>query len=116
MSAASQIPTERNYQYEQLLSTAIKQHRKVRLRYRYDIHYRLFDPYILFKDETGRVTVGGIRTTDERNPEKQPAPCKYEVGLITDIEVLTEPYDVDRRFSSYRPKYLNLQVLSAIDR
>jgi len=113
---ANRIPAERNYQYEQQLDNAIRQHRKVRLRYRYDVHYRVFDPYILFKDEDGRILVGGIRTLDEQNPARRPAPSKYEVGLITDIEVLADPFDVDRRFSSYRPKYRNLEVFSAIDR
>jgi hypothetical protein len=116
MAAANPIPAERNYQYEQLLSNAIHQHRKVRLRYHYNVHYRVFDPYILFKDEDRRIIIGGIRTTDERKPDKEPAPCKFEVGLITDLEVLSIPYDVSRRFSSYRPKYLNLEVLSAVDR
>lgn len=112
----NQRPADRNYQYEQQLSNAIHQHRKVRLRYRYDVHYRIFDPYILFKDEDGRIIVGGIRTRDEKNPDRKPAPSKYEVGLITDIEVLSSTFEVNRRFSSYRPKYLDLEVFSAIDR
>jgi hypothetical protein len=109
-------PTERNYQYEQQLSNAIKQHRRVRMRYKYDVHYRVLEPYILYKDEEKRIIIVGIRIKDEAKPNKQPAPCKYEVGLITDIVELNETFDLDRRFSSYRLKYKELEVLSAIDR
>jgi len=109
-------PAERNYQYEQLLSNAIKQHRRVRIRYEYDVHYRVLEPYILHKNEEKRVIIGGIRIKDEGKPNKEPAPCKYEVGLITDLVVLNDTFEVDRRFSSYRPKYKDLEVFAAIDR
>ena len=109
-------PAERNYQYEQQLSNAIKQRRRVRMRYKYDVHYRVLEPYILFKDEEKRITIIGIRIKDEGKPTKQPAPCQYEVGLITDIQVLNETFEMDRRFSSYRQKYKGLDVFTAIDR
>lgn len=109
-------PAERNYHYEEQLSNAIKKHRRVRIRYKYDVHYRILEPYILFKDEEKRIIIIGIRIKDEGNPHKQPTPCQYEVGLITDIVVLNETFEVDRRFSSYRPKYKDVEVFAAIDR
>lgn len=109
-------PAERNYQYEQQLSNAIKQRRRVRMRYKYDVHYRILEPYILFKDAEKKIMIIGIRIKDEGKPNKQPAPCQYEVGLITDIIVLNDNFEKDPRFSSYRPKYKGLDVFAAIDR
>lgn len=116
MPAANRTPTERKYEFEQQLTNAINQHRRIRLRYQYDVHYRVFDPYILFKDEAGRYIVGGIRIKDESKPMKKPAPCKYEIGLITDIQSSDHSFVADPRFKSSRSKYANLDVLCAIDR
>ena len=116
MPAAKTTPKERNYEFEQQLTNAINHRRRVRFRYQYDVHYRVFDPYILFKDEEGRYIVGGIRIKDEGKPNKKPAACKYEVGLITDIQISNNNFDVDPRFKSIRSKYANLEVLCAIDR
>ena len=109
-------PAERNYQYEQQLSNAIKQRRRVRIRYKYDVHYRVLEPYILYKDAENRIIIIGIRIKDEGKPAKKPAPCQYEVGLITDLIMLNDAFEVDHRFSSYRPKYKGLDVFAAVDR
>ena len=114
MPATNRKPAERKYEFEQTLTNAISQRRRVRFRYQYDVHYRVFDPYIMFKDRDGRYIVGGVRLKDESKPMKKPAPCKYEVGLITDIQVSDNNFAVDTRFNSVLSKYSNLDVLSAI--
>ena len=116
MPVASNRPAERNFLYEQQLTNAIRSHRRVRLRYHLDFHYRVFEPYILFQDEKGRFVVGGTRVRDEKREKVKPEPRKYEVGLITDLQALDESFEVDPRFSSGRSKYANLNVMCAIDR
>ena len=116
MPATSRKPTERKYEFEQLLTNAINHRRKIRFRYQYDVHYRVFDPYIMYKDDEGRYIIGGVRIKDESKPDKKPAPCKYEIGLITDLQVSENTFKVDPRFKSTRSKYANLEVLCAIDR
>ena len=116
MPAVKKAPTERKYDFEQLLSNAINQRRRIRFRYQYDVHYRIFDPYIMYRDEAGRYIVGGVRIQDESKPDKKPSPCKYEIGLITDIQVSNNNFKVDPRFKSTRSKYANREVLCAIDR
>ena len=116
MPATNIKPAERNYEFEQTLTNAIAQRRRVRFRYQYDVHYRLFDPYILFKDNEGRHIIGGVRVKDESKPIKKPAPCKYEIGLITDIQVSDNNFAIDSRFNTVLSKYTKLDVLSSIDR
>ena len=115
MPATKTTPKERNYEYEQQLTNAINHRRRIRFRYEYDVHYRVFDPYIMYKDEESRFIIGGIRIKDESKPTKKPAPCKYEIGLITDLQVSDNTFKVDPRFKSTRSKYANLEVLCAID-
>lgn len=109
-------PAERKYEFEQQLTNAISQRRRIRFRYQYDVHYRVFDPYILFKDKEGRHIIGGVRIKDESKPIKKPAPCKYEVGLMTDIQISDNNFNVDTRFSTVLSKYSKLDVLSSISR
>ena len=116
MAVADKRPAERNFLYEQQLTNAISSHRRVRLRYHLDFHYRIFEPYILYQDEKGRFVVGGTRVVDEKRPKVKPEPRKYEIGLITDLQVLDETFDVDPRFRSSRDKFTKLNVLCAIDR
>ena len=116
MPATSKKPAERKYEFEQQLTNAITQRRRVRFRYQYDVHYRVFDPYIMFKDKDGRHVIGGVRIKDESKPIKKPAPCKYEIGLITDIQMSDNNFKVDPQFNSILSKYHKLDVLSAIDR
>lgn len=116
MPATNRKPAERKHEFEQQLTNAINQRRRLRFRYEYDVHYRIFDPYILFKDEKGRYIVGGIRIKDESKPIKQPAACKYEVGLITDIQVSENSFVADSRFKSVNSKYARLDVICSIDR
>ena len=116
MPATNKRPAERNYEFEQQLTNAINQRRRIRFRYQYDVHYRIFDPYILFKDNEGRHIVGGVRIKDESNPSKKPAPCKYEVGLMTDVQVSDTNFIVDTRFKTILSKYYSLDVLSSIER
>jgi hypothetical protein len=115
MPAENRRPAERNYAFEQQLTNAIAQRRRIRFRYQYDVHYRVFDPYILFKDNEGRHIIGGVRLKDESKPMKKPAPCKYEVGLITAIEVSDNNFNVDTRFNNVLSKYANLDVLSTVE-
>ena len=89
---------------------------RLRFRYEYDVHYRIFDPYILFKDDKGRYIVGGIRIKDESTPIKKPAACTYEVRLITDIKILDKNFDADPRFNSVRSKYASQDIRCAIGR
>ncbi|MGI9569143.1 MAG: hypothetical protein ACR2PH_05270 [Desulfobulbia bacterium] len=116
MPATNKKPAERKYEFEQQLTNAINNRRRLRFRYEYDVHYRVFDPYILFKDEKGRYIIGGIRIKDESKPVKKPAACKYEVGLITDIQMSEKNFVADPRFKSVRSKYATLDILCAIDR
>ena len=116
MPAAKTTPKERNYEYEQQLTNAINHRHRIRFRYQYDVHYRVFDPYILFKDEKGRYIIGGIRIKDESKPIKKPAACKYEVGLITDIQMSENNFVADPRFKSVHSKYAALNVICSIDR
>ena len=116
MPATNRKPAERNYEFEQQLTNAITQRRRIRFRYQYDMHYRIFDPYILFKDKEGRHIIGGVRVKDESKPIKKPAACKYEVGLITDIQVSKSTFVVNTRFNAILSKYYNLEVLCSIDR
>lgn len=116
MPAATRKPAERKYEFEQQLTNAINQRRRIRFRYQYDLHYRIFDPYILFKDQEGRHIIGGVRVKDEGKPIKKPAPCKYEVGLITDIQFADNQFNIDTRFNMILSRYHSLDVLSSIDR
>lgn len=116
MPATNKKPAERKYEFEQQLTNAINNRRRLRFRYEYDVHYRVFDPYILFKDEKGRYIIGGIRIKDESKPIKKPAACKYEVGLITDIQMSENNFVADPRFKSVDSKYARLDVICSIDR
>jgi len=116
MPTINKKPAERKYEFEQTITNAIAQRRRIRFRYEYDVHYRIFDPYIFFKDKDGRHIIGGVRVKDESKPVKKPAPCKYEIGLITDIQVSNNSFTVDTRFNTILSKYNSLEVLCSIDR
>lgn len=109
-------PAARNYHNEQQFCIAIKHRKVVRLRYENNFHYFVFDPYIVFKNSDGRVMVGGNRVKDEMKVEKKPGPRKYEVGLVSDIIILDQAFKVDYKFSSYREKYQEADIICAVDR
>lgn len=114
MAKHNGMPAERNYHYEQLLCQAIRQHRVVRLQYENDLHFRTFHPYIVYREASGHIYVGGMRIHDEAAIFKAPAPRKFEVGLIASLDVTQEVFKVDYRFNSDRDKAR--EIVCAIDR
>ncbi len=100
-----QRPAERNYHLEQQLCMAVQQRRVVRLRYEHDLHYRRFEPYVVYRAPEGRVLVGGIRTRDEKVLHKKPGPRRFEVGLITDLQVTDERFEIDPRFNADKEEF-----------
>lgn len=98
MASIKKQPAKRDYQLEAQLRTAIQQRKVVRFRYEFDLHYRVFAPYVLYKSRESRVLIGGNRIADEGDLTKKPALRKYEVGLITSLEVTDGTFKVDNRF------------------
>ncbi len=108
------VPAERNYEIESQLSLAISDRKVVRLRYDLDMHYRTFEPYIIFKALDGRILVGGFRVQDESNLFKKPGARKFEVGLITSLMISDEFFVPNQKFKSSRKEFRN-GVISAVD-
>lgn len=99
------IPAERNYEIESQLGMAIRERKVVRLRYDLDMHYRTFEPYIVFKALDGRILVGGFRVQDESNLFKKPGARKFEVGLITSLMISDEIFVPNPKFKSNRKEF-----------
>jgi len=108
-------PAPRDYYLERQLCQAMRERRVVRLRYDTELHYRSFHPYIVYREAEGRVLVGGIRSHDERDIFKAPAPRRYEVGRISELSVTDETFRIDPRFDSERPEFSN-EIVCSIDR
>jgi len=108
------VPAERNYEIESQLGVAIRDRKVVRLRYDLDMHYRTFEPYIVFKALDGRILVGGFRVQDESNLFKKPGARKFEVGLITSMMVTDEFFVPNPKFNSHRKEFRN-GVVYAVD-
>lgn len=109
-------PAERNYYLEQQLCLAIQQRREVRLRYEHDLHYRRFQPYVVYRDPDGRVLVGGIRTRDEKALHKKRGPRRFEVGLITDLQLTEETFEADPRFNAEKAEFTRDPLCSVAGR
>ena len=114
MSGKSSV-ADRDYHIEQEVSFAIRHRRIVRLRYDLDLRDRVFEPYVLFKDKQGRVMVGGRRVLDENDLFKPPAMRQFEVGLVNNLEVTEETFEVDPGFSS-KGLSVSSEILEAADR
>jgi len=108
------VPAERNFEIESQLALAIRERKVVRLRYDLDMHYRTFEPYIVFKALDGRILVGGFRVQDESNLFKKPGARKFEVGLITSLMISDEYFVPNQKFKSKRKEFRN-GVISAVD-
>lgn len=108
-------PVARDYFIEQQLCRAIRQRLAVRFLYENELTYRIFNPYIVYKEAEGRVLVGGIRVHDESEIFKPAAPRRYEVGRINRLELTQEQFTVDHRFSSDRDEF-STEVVCSIDR
>ncbi len=108
------VPAERNYEMESQLGLAIRDRRVVRLRYDLDMHYRTFEPYIVFKAADGRILVGGFRVQDESNLFKKPGARKFEIGLITSLMISDECFVPNHKFRSNRKEFKN-GVIFAVD-
>ncbi|VAX02187.1 hypothetical protein MNBD_GAMMA22-447 [hydrothermal vent metagenome] len=108
------VPAERNYEMESQLGLAIRDRNVVRLRYDLDMHYRTFEPYVVFKATDGRILVGGFRVQDESNLFKKPGARKFEVGLITSLMISDECFVPNNKFKSSRKEFKN-GVISAVD-
>jgi len=108
------IPAERNYEIESQLGLAISERKVVRIRYDLDMHYRTFEPYIVFKALDGRILVGGFRIQDESNLFKKPGARKFEVGLITSMLISDEFFVPNPKFKSNRNEFRN-GVIYAVD-
>ena len=80
-----------------------------------DLRDRVFEPYVLFKDKQGRVMVGGRRVLDENDLFKPPAMRQFEVGLVNNLEVTEETFEVDPGFSS-KGLSVSSEILEAADR
>lgn len=106
------IPAERNYEIESQLGLAIRERNVVRLRYDLDMHYRTFEPYIVYKALDGRILVGGFRVQDESNLFKKPGARKFEVGLITSLIVSDEFFVPNKKFKSNRKEFRNGVIYS----
>lgn len=107
-------PAARNYHHEQQLCLAVKQHRQVRIRYEHDLHYRVFQPYVVYRTPEGRVLVGGIRVRDESAWYKPAGPRKFEVGLISDLQVTDVVFAPDR-FNADKPEFRHDPLCTLID-
>ena len=105
---------ERDYHIEQEMSFAIRNRRIVRLRYDLDLRDRVFEPYVLFKDNSGRVMVGGRRVLDENDLFKPPAMRQFEVGLVNNLEVTEETFEFDTRFDSANLSKSN-EIFASVD-
>jgi len=105
----------RDYEVEKELAYAIRNRRVVRLRYDLDLRDRVFEPYVLFREASGRVMVGGRRVLDENDLFKPPAMRQFEVVLINNIEVTEEAFEVDKRFDS-RNLALSNEIFESVDR
>ncbi len=114
MALQNTVPAERNYEIESQLSLAIRDRKVVRLRYDLDMHYRTFEPYIIFKAFDGRILVGGFRVQDESNLFKKPGARKFEVGLITSLMISDEFFVPNKKFKSSRKEFRS-GVISAVD-
>ena len=112
MALLNIIPAERNYEIESQLGITIRERKVVRLRYDLDMHFRTFEPYIVFKALDGRILVGGFRVQDESNLFKKPGARKFEVGLITSLMISDEFFVPNQKFKSNRKEFSNGVIFS----
>ncbi len=105
----------RNFTLENQIIQAISKLKSFRFRYKDELFFRTFNPYVLYHSpaDSNRILVGGIRIHNDSKPLEPPAFRKYEVALISQFTITDNSFDYDSGFTTISKEYRN-GIISAI--
>jgi hypothetical protein len=96
------------------LCKAIRSKTRVRLHCKNEIYFRTFEPYILYRAQTGKILVHCMQTQDDSNRARGKDLQSFDVRLLNSVILIKETFGYYAAFTSFKPK-LGIHIICAVD-
>lgn len=93
--------------FEQDIKEAVRQKLVMYVRYEGDFTDREFEPYILYRSTTGKMTVAGYQNSNPAEPLERDQWRNFTISKLQAIQLTNATFTVDHRFDPADKRYSN---------